>query len=117
MQLKHKIFVVYGEGAVTDGTSQKWFAKFNAGDVFLDNAPQLDTSVEVDSDQIETLYENSQRHATWEIANILKMSKSIKLLVKMKSVFYLTEKNYVNFLANPIHNLLKKNFINYKKNL
>ena len=30
MQLKHKkeICVVYGEGAVTDQTCQKWFAKF-----------------------------------------------------------------------------------------
>ena len=30
MQLKHKkeICVVYGEGAVTDQTCQKWFAQF-----------------------------------------------------------------------------------------
>ena len=42
--------------------------------------------VEVDSDQIETLIENTQRYTKQEIANILKMSKSIKLLVKMKNV-------------------------------
>ena len=60
---KKKICTVYGEGAVTDWTCQKWFAKFRAGDFSLDNAPQLDRPVEVDSDQIETLSENNQCYA------------------------------------------------------
>ena len=30
-----KICVVYGEGAVTDQTFQKWFAKFHARDFLL----------------------------------------------------------------------------------
>ena len=34
--------------------------KFHAGDFSLDNAPWPDRSVEVDSDQIETLTENNQ---------------------------------------------------------
>ena len=39
-----------------------------------------------------------------EIANILKIFKSIKLLVKIKNVFFiLWKKNEMNFLANPIH--------------
>ena len=60
---KHKkICAVYGEGAVTDGTCQKWFAKFRAGDFWLDNALQLDRSAEVDGNQIETLTENNSRH-------------------------------------------------------
>ena len=42
----------------------------------LDDAPQLGTPVEVDSDQIETLIENNQYYIMWEIANILKISKS-----------------------------------------
>ena len=37
--------------------SQKWFAKFHAGDFSLDDAPRSGRSVEVDSDQIEVLIE------------------------------------------------------------
>ena len=39
MQLKRKkkICAVYGEGAVTDWTCQKWFVKFHAGDFSLDD--------------------------------------------------------------------------------
>ena len=36
---KKKICAAYGEGAVTDRTCQKWFAKFCAGDFSLDDAP------------------------------------------------------------------------------
>ena len=43
---------VYGEGAVSDQTCQKWFAKFRAGDSSLNNAPWSGRPVEVDSDQI-----------------------------------------------------------------
>ena len=45
--------------------------------------------VEVDRDQIETLIENNQYYTMWEIANILKIHKSIKLLVKMKHVSFI----------------------------
>ena len=56
MQLKHKkkICAVYGEGAATDRTCQKWFAKFHAADFSLDDAPWSGGPVEVVSDQIET---------------------------------------------------------------
>ena len=47
-----------------------------AGDFSLDGAPRLGRPVEVDSDQIETFIENNQCHTTWEIADILKISKS-----------------------------------------
>ena len=73
---------------------QKWFAKFPAGDFLLDDTPWLSRPIEVDSYQIETLIENNQCNATQEIANILQISKSIKLLVKMKNMcFYFAEKN------------------------
>ena len=42
----------------------------------LDDFPWLGTQVEVDGDQIETLIENNQYYTTWEIANILKISRS-----------------------------------------
>ena len=50
---------VYKEGAATDQTCQKWFVKFHAGDLSLDDAPWLGRPVEVDRDQIETLIENN----------------------------------------------------------
>ena len=91
---KKKICAVYGEGAVTDRMCQKWFATFPAGDFSLDDAPGLGRQVEVDSGQIETLIEKSTLF-TWEIANILKISKSINLLVKMKNVpFIFCKKTY-----------------------
>ena len=34
-----KICAVYGDGAVTDWTSCKWFAKFHTGDFSRDDAP------------------------------------------------------------------------------
>ena len=57
--------------------------------------------VEVDSDQIETLIKNNQRSTMWDIANILKISKSIKLLVKMKTVSYFTGKKSHELFGQP----------------
>ena len=72
--------------------------KLHAGDFSLDNAPQSGRPVEIDRDQIETFIENNQHCTMWEIANILKISESMKLLVKMKNVsFILQEKNTQTF--------------------
>ena len=98
--MQEKICAVYGEGAVTDRTCQKWFVKFRAGDFSPDDVPQSGRPVEVDSDQIKTLTENNQYYTMWEIEDILGISKSIKLLVK-KNVSFCTEKN-ADFLANTI---------------
>ena len=66
MQLKRKkkICAVYGEGAVTDWTCQKWFVKFCPGDFSLDDAPRSVRPDEVDSNQIEKLIENNQHYTT-----------------------------------------------------
>ena len=77
---------------MTDGTCQEWFAKFGAGDFSLDDATQSGRPVKVDGDQIETLSENNQHYTMWKIADILKISKSIKLLVKMKNVSFILQK-------------------------
>ena len=90
-ETQKKISAVCGEGAETDRMCQRWFAKFPAGDSSLDDAPRLVRPVEVDSDRIETLTENNQRSTTQERTDVLKIPKSIKLLVKMKNVFYFTE--------------------------
>ena len=47
---------VYGEGVMTDGTSQKRFVKFCAGHFSLDEAPWSARPAEVDSDQIRHLF-------------------------------------------------------------
>ena len=92
MKHKEKFCAVNGEGAETDRMCQKWFAKFHAGDFSLDDDLCLGRPFEVDSDQIETLTENNQCYTMQEIADILKISKSIKLLVKMENVSYFMEK-------------------------
>ena len=80
---KRKICEVYEK--VLDGSNvSKVFAKFCAGDFFLGASSRVGRPVEVDSEQVETLIENNQHYTVWEIADILKISKSIQLLVKMK---------------------------------
>ena len=69
--------------------------KFHAGDFSLDNAPWSGRPAEVDSDQIETLTENNQCYVTQEIPDILKISKSIMLLVKMKYVSFILWKKTI----------------------
>ena len=53
---KKKDLCSVGESAVTDRMCQKWFGKFCAGDFSLNDAPRSGRPVEVDSDEIETLY-------------------------------------------------------------
>ena len=51
--------------------------KFRAGDFLLEiDAPRSGRPIEVDNDQTETLIENDQCYTTWEIADILNISKS-----------------------------------------
>ena len=88
-EMQKVICAVYGEGAVTDRTCQKWFAKLR-GDFSLDDTPWLGP-VEVDSNPIKTLTENDQRYSMQETADILKIFKSIKLLVKMKNVSFILQ--------------------------
>ena len=40
LKCKEKIFAVYGHGAVSDQTCQKWFAKFCARGFSLDDSPE-----------------------------------------------------------------------------
>ena len=76
IEMHKKICAVYGEGAVTDQTCQKWFAKFHTGDFLLDYAPRLGRPIKVDSNQIKTFIENNQCYTSWERGKILKISKS-----------------------------------------
>ena len=44
---------MYGEGAVTDQTCQKWFAKFCDGNFSLDDAPWFGRPIEGEGNQIK----------------------------------------------------------------
>ena len=74
---------------MTDPMCQKRCAKFRAGDFSLDEGPQSGRPGEVDSDPIETVIENNQSSTPWETAGILRIPKSIRLLVKMKNVSFM----------------------------
>ena len=72
----------------------KVVCKVSCWDFSLEGAPWSGRPVQVNSDQVETLTENNQHSTTQEAANILKISKSVKLLVKMKNcVSYFIENN------------------------
>ena len=67
----------------------------------LEDASQSGRPVEVDSDQNETLIENNQCYTTLEIANILKISKSIRLLLKIKNVSFILQKEPYELFDQP----------------
>ena len=90
MQLKHtkKVCAVYGEGAVTDQTCQKWFAKFCPADFLQDDAPTtVGRLVEVESDQIETLIKNNQRYTAREVADILRCPNQVLKVIYTSLMF------------------------------
>ena len=87
---------------VIDRMCQKCFAKFRAGDFSLGDAPWSGGPVEVDGNQMKTLIENNQCYTSWERANILKLSKSIKLFVKMKNVSFPLQKKLNGLLASLV---------------
>ena len=80
LKRKKKVCAVYGEGAVTDRACQKWFVKVCAGDFSLDNAPRSGRPVEVDIDQIETLFENNQHYTTWEMTYSKHPNQVVKII-------------------------------------
>ena len=97
-EMQKKICAVFGEGAVTDRTCQKWFAKFCAGDFLLEGAPRSGRQVEVDSDQIETLIENNQ-HYTNQTLKII--CTSLVTLIALMLVFHISQakKNFLDGIS------------------
>ena len=87
---------MYGESAVSDCVKSGFqnFMLEVSHWMMLHGLP-----AEVDSDQIKTLIENNQHYTMWEIADILKISKPIKLLVKVKNVSFILSKKLNGFLA------------------
>ena len=86
---------------------QKLFAKFRAGDFSLDDAPRSGRPVEVDSDQIETVIENNECYTWWEIADVLKISRS-------STENHLRQPGYVNcFDVWVPHELSEKSLLDH----
>ena len=88
---------MYGEGAVTDQMCQKWFAKFHAGDFFLDNVPQLGWQSNRDIN-----WEQSTSHQAEDSRHTQSIQINKVIGEHEKCVFYFTEKNHMDFLANPL---------------
>ena len=76
-------------------------AKFPAGDLSLNNVPWLGRPVETVSNQIKTLMENNQYYTMQEIADIIKIFKSINLWVKVKSVSFILWKKLNGLFGQP----------------
>ena len=81
--------------------ASRWFSEFRAGAFSVDGA-MATRLVGVSGNKIKTLIENNQCYSTGEIADILKISKSMKLLVKMQSVSFTLWKKLNELLANSI---------------
>ena len=89
---------MYGEGDVTDRKRQKWFAKFHAGDFFLDNAPGLVRPVKVDSYQNWDInWEQSKLYHTGDSQHTQNIQINKMFGEYKKCVFYSTEKTKLTF--------------------
>ena len=70
-------------------------------DFSLDDVPWWGRPGEVDSDQMKILIENNQHYIMRELANILKISKSTQLLVKIKNVSFILWKKLNRLFSQP----------------
>ena len=90
---------------MTDRTCQKWSAMFRAGDVSLDDALWSGSPAEADRDQTKTLTKNNPHYTTWEIADMLEISKSIVIDDNEKCVFYFSKRKVNRLFGQPNTNL------------
>ena len=91
-EMLEKTCAVCGEGAVTDRRCLQGFVKLCAGDSSLDDAPR---SVEVGSDAVETLTENTPCCSPREVAGRPPQNVQINKVIgeNERCVFYFTESN------------------------
>ena len=95
-----KVCAGSGEGAVADHVKSGLQSSM-LGISQQDDAPRSGRPVEVDSDQIETLIENDQHSTPRKTAEILKVSKSTKLSVKVKHVSFILQKKLNRLFGQP----------------
>ena len=103
-----KISAVYGEGAETDPTGQKQFAKFRAGDFLLEDGPWSGRPVGVDSDQIEML---KCKHSVLGRMGDSQHTQNIPI----NQVIGENEKCVFNFTAKPIHTFWPTQYLEGRK--
>ena len=90
-----KICLVYEEGAVTDQTCKSALQSFT---LETSRWMMCHVQVEVDSNQIDTLIENSQHYTMQDIADIPKIIEINKVIGENeKRVFYFMEKTKWTF--------------------
>ena len=101
-QLKHKIKDVCSvwRGCCDWQNVSTVVCEVPCGDFSLDDAPRSGGPVEADS-ETETLIDNNQHFITWEIADIFKIFRSIKVLVKMKNVSLILQKKLNGLFGHP----------------
>ena len=87
MEMQEKICAVYGEGAVSDRTYQKWFAKF-LGTVDISAKQPFAAGLSMPWKVFSSPRPLPTGSHEREIVGTLKISKSIKLLLNMKNVAF-----------------------------
>ena len=103
-ETQKKSCAVYREGAGTDWTCQKRLATFLAGDISLGDTPWSGGLVEVDSNQIKTLTENSQHTQPNQVSKII----CTRVVVFITSMFQFHKSDKKNLLdrisaCNSLH--------------
>lgn len=63
------ICCVYGEGAITERTSQKWFSRFRNSNFDMSDAPRSGRRSNFDEDRLNQLLQENSRQTTRELAN------------------------------------------------
>ena len=115
-EMQKKICAVYGESAVADWMRMEkvlWLTEcVKSGSLSFVLEISRWTMLHAPVDQLKLTAINwdieNQHYTTWEIANILKMSKSIKLSVKMKNVSFILQIKPYRLFGQPSisHNFL-----------
>ncbi|HGJ5892403.1 MAG TPA: hypothetical protein ACHBZA_14265 [Arsenophonus apicola] len=97
VQIRKRLYAVYGENVLTKRQCQNWFSKFLSCNFDLDVAPRSARPVEADEDQINTSVDANRRITTREIAGRLNLHNRIKPFF----FFFFFIKKEENPLASP----------------
>ena len=87
-EVTRNICNVYGEGAIVEHTSQKWFARFRNSNFDLSESQRPGRSSDFDEDRLNQLLEVNSRQTTREMADEIGVSQAtiVRHLHKMGKV-------------------------------
>lgn len=99
VQIRKRLYAVYGENVLTKRQCQNWFSKFLSCNFDLKAAPRSARPVEADEHQINTLVDANRRITTRDIAGKLNLHNRIKPFFSIKKkenplAFPYKERNY-----------------------